>query len=62
MFTIPVPVPVTTPAELTVATVGVPLVHEPPEGVPVSVIADPTQRPLPPEIASGGFTVNEVVA
>jgi hypothetical protein len=62
MFTTPVPAPVTTPVELTVATVGVPLVHDPPAGEPVSDIDVPAHSVLlPPEITSTGLTVNPAV-
>lgn len=58
----PVPTPVTTPDELTVATVGVPLVHEPPEGQPESVIMLPVHTLVGPVMTLAGLTVNGAVA
>lgn len=44
MIAVPAPIPVTIPdAEPTDAMVGALLVHVPPEGVPESVIVEPTQ-------------------
>ena len=61
MLTMPEPIPVTTPPALTVATVGVPLVHEPPAGQPESVIVFPEHTLDGPLTTSAGLTVNGVV-
>mgnify|MGYP003350280234 CR=1 FL=1 len=57
MLTTPLLTPVTSPVELTVATVGLPLVHEPPAGVAVSNVEEPMHNVLLPEITAEGFTV-----
>lgn len=56
MLTTPVPTPVTTPDGLTVATVGVPLVQEPPAGVPVSEMRLPVQTLVGPVTAVAALT------
>lgn len=56
MVTTPVLYPVTMPDELTVAMVGVLLLHVPPEGLPVNVIVEPMQTELLPEMVGVGFT------
>ena len=61
MLTTPVPTPVTTPDGLTVATVGVPLVQEPPDGVPESVIVLPEQTLVGPVTAVAALTEKGVV-
>lgn len=61
MLTTPVPTPVTTPDGLTVATVGVPLVHEPPAGVPESVIVLPEHTLVGPVTNVAALTENGVV-
>lgn len=49
--------PVTTPDELTVALVGLLLLHVPPDGVAESVIVLPVQTVLLPDIAAVALTV-----
>ena len=61
-MTIPVPTPVTSPPELTVATVGVPLVQDPPAGQPVSVMLLPVHKLVPPVMILAGLTVKAAVA
>jgi len=54
---VPDDIPVTTPAELTVALDGLLLVQVPPDGVAESVIVLPVQTVLLPEIAALALTV-----
>lgn len=56
MFTTPGLTPVTFPEELTVATEGLPLVHEPPAGVTDNVIVVPTHTLAAPMNIGTGFT------
>ena len=59
----PAAIPLTTPDALTVAIVGLLLVHVPPEGVEDSVVVLPIQTEVTPLIAVGNpFTVAVVVA
>lgn len=57
MVSVPEEMPVTTPAELTVALDGLLLVHVPPDGVAESVIVLPVHTVLLPEIAALPLTV-----
>lgn len=53
MFVTPVATPVTTPvADPTVAIVVLPLIHEPPDGVPDNVIAAPTHKEVGPDMVA----------
>ena len=58
----PAPVPVTTPAGLTVAIAEVAELHVPPEGVPASGTVALTQTEVPPETEGDEFTVTDFVA
>lgn len=58
MLTTPVLNAVTSPVLLTVATVGPPLVQEPPAGVAVSAKDEPMQDEELPEITGAAFTVS----
>ena len=57
MVSVPEEIPVTTPAELTVAKDGLLLVQVPPDGVAERVIVLPVQTVLLPEIAALALTV-----
>lgn len=57
MVTVPEEMPVTTPAELTVALDRLLLVHVPPDGVAASVIVLPVQTVLLPVITALALTV-----
>jgi hypothetical protein len=61
---VPDEAPVTTPPDgPTVATIGLPLVHEPPDTESARVIAAPAQTTIGPEMPEGnGFTVSGLVA
>jgi len=62
MFVTPPPTPVTTPVdEPTVAIEVLPDVHEPPDGLPVRLIVEPTHTMLGPEILAPEVTVKERV-
>jgi hypothetical protein len=57
MVTKPLPVPVTTPAEPTVAIMILLLLHVPPDGLPDNGTVAPTQTEVPPETTGEAFTV-----
>ena len=62
MSTEPTPVPVTTPAVLTVAILPLAVVQVPPVVVSDNVVVDPTHKVMVPVIDAGtGFTVTTVV-
>jgi len=56
MFTTPAATPVTIPAELMVAMAELLVVHVPPDGIAVSVIAEPAHTLLLPDIVAETFT------
>jgi hypothetical protein len=57
MFTGPADAPVTVPAVVMVAIPVFPLIHVPPAGAPVSVVAEPVQITEDPVIDAAALTV-----
>ena len=63
MVAVPIATPVTKPVPDTVATPGLLLLHVPPAVASAKTDVEPTQRVVPPVIATGGgVTVTTIVA